>query len=665
MANYNKQFNFRNGLQVDNDNLIVSPTGLVGIGTTIPTELLDVRGDVKISGILTATTLRAQKLQIDGGAGITVNDVSFETIVGGGVSIKSGIVTAADTTTGIVTYYGDARFLQGMPTSQWVDIDAGLGYTSIYAAGNVGVATVDPRFAFQVGGNTDTTVTGFSSGVGISSAGNVLITGVTTSGSFVGIGSSITNLDADNITLGTISNNRLPVLENSKIPNNFKVTGVITATNFVGTGITAGIITATTEFRGNVVGIASTALSLSGTPNIKVGIATATKFEGPLTGTATTASSLTQSADVDIHQAKVGLVTVTNKLFATNGVGIGTSAISNKLEIFDENQSRICVISNSDSSRVSVGRSEITAGLSSNFGELRYGNLSALFPYSGYEALDLMNYGNGNINYYLQAGSVGVNTGDFHWHHKTTSRLMSLTYGGNLGIGKTDPTNKLHVEGSIYGSNGISIDSGGASITGDLTVTSGNISCTGTGKSVTAKSLYIVDGASGLFDATGNTLIGGDNNVNITSGISTYYDLKILGGLRVDDEIGVKISTVESTEDPLALLQVGIGTEAPENTVIVNAGSIGIGTTAVRPDTKLDCFEGTALFSRVGIGTTFVDPENTSEGTLQAKDAVLSGICSAALGFTSDDGGAVKITVSGTTLTFTVEGAGSASLTLS
>ena len=33
MANYNKQFNFRNGVQVDNDNLVVSPTGLVGIGT--------------------------------------------------------------------------------------------------------------------------------------------------------------------------------------------------------------------------------------------------------------------------------------------------------------------------------------------------------------------------------------------------------------------------------------------------------------------------------------------------------------------------------------------------------------------------------------------------------------------------------------------------------
>ena len=60
MANYNKQFNFRNGVQVDDDNLVVSPTGLVGIGTTVPTELLDVRGDAKISGFATATELRGQ-----------------------------------------------------------------------------------------------------------------------------------------------------------------------------------------------------------------------------------------------------------------------------------------------------------------------------------------------------------------------------------------------------------------------------------------------------------------------------------------------------------------------------------------------------------------------------------------------------------------------------
>ena len=38
MANIKKSFNFRNGVQVDDDNLKVSATGLVGIGTTVPTE---------------------------------------------------------------------------------------------------------------------------------------------------------------------------------------------------------------------------------------------------------------------------------------------------------------------------------------------------------------------------------------------------------------------------------------------------------------------------------------------------------------------------------------------------------------------------------------------------------------------------------------------------
>ena len=50
---------------------------------------------------------------------------------------------------------------------------------------------------------------------------------------------------------------------------------------------------------------------------------------------------------------------------------------------------------------------------------MRYGNDSGLFPYSEYEALDLVNYGNGNVNYYLQAGTAGVGTGNFHWHFQS------------------------------------------------------------------------------------------------------------------------------------------------------------------------------------------------------------------------------------------------------
>ena len=40
-----KSFNFRQGLQVDNDNFVVNPSGLVGIGTTNPQEFLDVYGN--------------------------------------------------------------------------------------------------------------------------------------------------------------------------------------------------------------------------------------------------------------------------------------------------------------------------------------------------------------------------------------------------------------------------------------------------------------------------------------------------------------------------------------------------------------------------------------------------------------------------------------------
>ena len=57
MANIRKSFNFRNGVQVDNDNFVVNPNGLVGIGTSTPTEAIDALGNAKISGLTTTTNL--------------------------------------------------------------------------------------------------------------------------------------------------------------------------------------------------------------------------------------------------------------------------------------------------------------------------------------------------------------------------------------------------------------------------------------------------------------------------------------------------------------------------------------------------------------------------------------------------------------------------------
>ena len=146
MANIRKTFNFRNGVQVDDDNLIVNPLGLVGVGTTVPTESLDVRGNLKVVGSINATDITTNSISV---GVITASSVVATAFSGGRVSIVSGIVTASS---GVVTYYGDGGQLLNLPTSQWLDIDVGLGFTSIYARGFVGVSTNDPRYAFQVGG---------------------------------------------------------------------------------------------------------------------------------------------------------------------------------------------------------------------------------------------------------------------------------------------------------------------------------------------------------------------------------------------------------------------------------------------------------------------------------------------------------------------------------
>ena len=185
MPNIRKTFNFRDGVQVD-DSVLVVKGDRVGIGTTVPEKSLDVRGNAQVVGIITADN------SIISGVG------TF-----GGVKLGSGITL--DATSGVITatkFKGDGSTLSNLPTSQWVDIDVGLGFTSIYnAGGNVGIATTDPRTGLQIGGNVDATPQ--QSGVGISSLGNIKATGIITAiGGFSG---ELTGNVIGNLT-GTASN---------------------------------------------------------------------------------------------------------------------------------------------------------------------------------------------------------------------------------------------------------------------------------------------------------------------------------------------------------------------------------------------------------------------------------------------------------------------------
>ena len=240
MANIKKSFNFRNGVQVDDDNLKVSGTGLVGIGTTVPTEALDVRGNLVVSGVSSAVTAQAGVM--------TVTTLNPTEIIGAGVSIVSGIVTASS---GIITFYGDARFLQGMPTSQWEDTNTGLGVSSIYnTGGNVGIATSNPQSTIQVGMNPD--VVG-GKGVGISSVGDINASGIISATTFKGA------------LTGNVTGN---------------LTGVAASTTQLQTARTIGGVSFDGTSNINLPGVniagnqdtSGSAASLSGTPNISIGI---------------------------------------------------------------------------------------------------------------------------------------------------------------------------------------------------------------------------------------------------------------------------------------------------------------------------------------------------------------------------------------------------------
>lgn len=540
MANYRKSFNFRNGVQVDDDNLVVNSVGNVGIGTTIPTELLDIRGTARVVGLVTATNVFVTGVS-------TFSDVKIGT--GITISASSGIISATQ-------FFGDGATLSNLPTSQWIDTDVGLGFTSIYAQGNVGVGTTDPRNNFQVGGNPYDGV----GGVGINSVtGNIKTSGIVSATSFIGSGAGLTSLNASNISSGTIDAALVPQLNNSSMPNNISVSGIITATGgFVGivtgnvTGNLTGNVTGNVvgNVTGNVTGTATTATALSGTPNIVVGVITATKLianviEVPSTGI-TTISQL-------LH---VGTGGTAFAALVSGRTGIGTANPTSELQIRKTASVLAEIISDSGQAQVSVGQS---VGVGNSTGVLTFGNSAKTF--------DIINRDTGNLNMILHGGGSGIGTGRFDWiYGQSNDELMSLTYQGSLGIGNTNPDTTLHVVGT-------------STVTGNAWF-GGNVTISGT---LNAGSLTLP------------SII--NSNISVNTGVST-------------------ISVVNATN-------IGINSTSPAAEIDAQGsdalfGRVAIGTLPFT-DTEVLKVDGLILTDSIGIGTTAMNTSGTF-GHLQIYD---------------------------------------------
>lgn len=548
MANIRKSFNFRNGVQIDNDKFVVNANGLVGIGTSAPSVYkLNVYGNTRTTGLTTTQDLYvSQNAEVIGVT--TVGVLTASSIdVANGVNV-GGALTAA---TLKLTNGETVDNLIGFARTTFITDNGGVG---LHTTSKIGI---------------NTTTSPGASDPELSVLGNVDVTGIITATTFSG------NVTGNvNATSGVSTFNELKV----------------------GTAITmsAGIITATTfigNLTGNVTGTATTATNLANGANITTG-------------------TINDARLPDLITSNINTLSGTSYF---NKIGVNTTTPSSDIHVRKNIQTEIQVTSDSNASLIGLGRSENITGYN---GVLRYGNTDGAFSqFSDPYSLDILNYGTGNLNFYLNPSEIAGTTGGFFWH-KESQRLMALTSAGNLGIGLTNPSYKLQVNGTAYVSGDVEF-ANNLNLTNNLILgLNGSI---GINSTTPTQKLDVV----GNIAATGNIVSVGNitaNSISTTTGTSSQF-------LKAD-------GSIDSSTYLTSALQNVVEDTAPELGGNLNLNS------------KLITGVCTANFS--GIVTT--------TRSITAAQGFTSGI-----GVTTP----VQISVTGSTLTFNVVGVGSTSLTLS
>ena len=570
MANIRKSFNFRNGVQVDNDNFVVNANGLVGIGTSVPQNyLLNVYGDTRTTGLTTTRDLYVtQNAEVIGVT--TVGVLTASSIdVANGVNV-SGALTAAT----LKLANGDTvDNLIGFARTTFITDNAGVG---LHTTSKIGI---------------NTTTSPGASDPELSVIGNVDVTGIITATTFSG-----------NVTGNINASSGVSTFTELKVGTAITMSSdIVTATTFIGN--LTGDITGTASSISNASGIIAGTISNDRLPdlitsniNASSGVSTFTELK---VGTAITMSAgIVTATTINVSSVNSTGVITSNTRLVTPSVGMGTDSPNADLHITKSGISSLQLSSDNDYSIITFGKSATPP--SSNNGQIRYGYGNALgdAEFSTGQSLDIINYGTDNLNFYLNPSGVGT---AFNWLTSAATRAMVLTRDGNLGINSTSPSEKLSVGGGATFTGDVFSE---GTITGNTIVKIGGASdqfLKADGSVTTGTFLSAGDNGSSLTGIITTILGGSGIDVTQVSGIATISRSSFYDGLSVDNQLTVTDDGAVSTSCTIT-----------ENRLIFNsltglAGTItapgGFGSNA-NSAVKITVVGSTLTFNVDGVGST-------------------------------------------------------------
>ena len=603
-SNYKTVINFRDGIQVDTDDLI-SNNGLVGIGSTIPRQQLDVRGNVivsensefnnvKVTGITSFQNDVAVSSGSSVGIGTSVPEAAFQVGIGttGFTVDEQGNVTA-------VEYFGSGANLTNIPASVWTNPGAG---NTIFTLKDVGIGTEQPRGGADFGVGYEILMDAES---GIGTFEGIVTKNITVLNQ---TGAGQGNVEAEVGTFSTIT--ATSNITGSLIGNADTAT---LATNAQGlTDVPAIIVSSIVSGGGTFSNLTEfESIQVSGGITASNGIVTATTFSGTATTSLNAAIAYGIGGDPDIQVDSVDI----NGTAPTFLRGAGVSTVGEDLRVgnFLGVGNTVSAVGDAGGfiGTVRVHNGDLILGGSISIG----GSLVGTVELGSTQNINVLNVGAG-----LSVAGIstfqGTVTGgaDFNVTGTVTAGELDATDSSNIGGGQTIGSG-LVVGNTVAGSDirvlnggGLIIGSGitmNGSITGADAITAtgaisgGNI----TGASIVGTNLNVA-GISTLGSANcSNLSIAGGLNVTGIGTISTGQ-IKIDGLTGVVSAVGYRASGVSTFTD--LLISGGQNTRMFSQYVGVNTGvrKITDGVEIYRTQSELFM---DAYSQGIGIGTTSGD----------------------------------------------------------